>query len=73
MIIYTRPRWGAMLLGALCTVGAGAILLDDIRTTGQWTTDHLLAVIEGCRMDLEQTRYLDYKYGEGLEAGETPG
>jgi len=24
------------------------------------TADHLLAVIEGCRMDLEQTRYLDY-------------
>ena len=22
--------------------------------------EHLLAVIEGCRMDLEQTRYLDY-------------
>jgi len=24
------------------------------------TAEHLLAVIEGCRMDLEQTRYLDY-------------
>ena len=41
------------------SVADAAILLDDIRTTGQWTTDHLLAVIEGCRMDLEQTRYLD--------------
>ncbi|HRN84536.1 MAG TPA: hypothetical protein PK857_06920 [Hyphomicrobium sp.] len=41
----TRPRYGAIVLGALCAVGAAAVLVEDIRHTHTVTVDHLLAVL----------------------------
>lgn len=45
MVTYHQPRAGAIACGALCAVGAAAILLEDIRHTHTVTLDHLLAVI----------------------------
>lgn len=42
---YIKPRWGAIALGSLCALGAAAILVEDVRHTGQITVDHLLAVL----------------------------
>lgn len=41
----TRPRYGAIALGALCAVGAAGILLEDVRHTHTITVEHALAVL----------------------------
>lgn len=45
MTTYTDPRHGAMALGALCSIGAAGVLLEDIRHTQTITLDHGLSVI----------------------------
>jgi hypothetical protein len=41
----TKPRFGAIGAGALCALGAAAVLVEDVRHTHTVTLDHLLAVI----------------------------
>ena len=45
MTTYTRPRLGAMALGALFALGAAAVLLEDIRHSGRITIDHALSLV----------------------------
>lgn len=42
---YTKPRFGAIAAGALCALGAAAVLLEDVRHTHTVSTDHLLSVL----------------------------
>ena len=52
-------RWRRAFAGAPDPSGdAGADAADARRTAS--SSRHLLAVIEGCQMDLDQTRYLDF-------------
>lgn len=42
---YTKPRFGAIALGALCALGAALVLVEDIRHTHTVTVDHLLSIL----------------------------
>lgn len=46
----TKPRFGAIATGALCALGAAAVLVEDVRHTHTVTLDHLLGspARDGC-------------------------
>lgn len=45
MLTYHRPHWGARFAGALCALGAIAILTQDVLTTHAVTIDHGLQIL----------------------------